>query len=298
MGIRRPLSITAAACLALSAGCGGSGDGGGHGRTAASAQPPARGAADIPAGRPRPPAEPPGRPVPILMYHVIAAAPADTPYPELWVPAATFRSQMRALAAAGYHGVTLQQAWNYWKRGRYLPRQPVVVSFDDGYLSQYTGALPVLRALRWPGVLNLKVGNIGNDGLPRGKVGKLVAAGWEIDAHTITHPNLTTVGPAQLRREIAGSRAELRRMFHVPVNFFCYPAGRYDASVVAAVRAAGYLAATTVNPGYASPRRPFELARVRVDPGDGVAGLRKKLRALKGTTGAAAAGRSSGGVGG
>jgi len=36
-------------------------------------------------------------------------------------------------------------------------------------------------------------------------------------------------------------------MFHVPVNFFCYPAGRYDDAVIAAVQGAGYLGATTTN---------------------------------------------------
>jgi hypothetical protein len=50
------------------------------------------------------------------------------------------------------------------------------------------------------------------------------------------------------------------------VNFFCYPAGRYDATVEAAVRAAGYLGATTVQPGLAGPRGDrYALPRIRVN---------------------------------
>jgi hypothetical protein len=69
-------------------------------------------------------------------------------------------------------------------------------------------------------------------------------------------------------------------MFHVPVSFFCYPAGRYDNRVVAAVRAAGYLGATTTAYGLARPGDMFTLKRVRVNRSDGVAGFVSKLRAF------------------
>src|SRR5919198_1664843 len=94
------------------------------------------------------------RPVPILMYHVIAAPPAGTAYPELFVRPADFAGQMRWLSRHGYHAVTLRSVYDYWVQGTPLPSRPIVVSFDDGYLSDHTQALPVLRALHWPGVLN------------------------------------------------------------------------------------------------------------------------------------------------
>jgi peptidoglycan/xylan/chitin deacetylase (PgdA/CDA1 family) len=111
-------------------------------------------------------------------------------------------------------------------------------------------------------------------------VRKLLAAGWELDAHTLTHPDLTHVDAARLREEVTGSRTAIRRMFHVPVNFFCYPAGRYDPVVVAAVQQAGYLGATTTNYGLARAGDLFTLSRVRVSGSDGVKGLAAKLAAL------------------
>ena len=53
----------------------------------------------------------------------------------------------------------------------------------------------------------------------------------------------------------------------MPVNFFCYPSGAYDPAVVAATKAAGYLAATTTSPGLADPTQPCTLARIRVAGG-------------------------------
>jgi peptidoglycan/xylan/chitin deacetylase (PgdA/CDA1 family) len=85
-----------------------------------------------------------------------------------------------------------------------------------------------------------------------------------------------------LKREVADSRWRIQREFGVPARFFCYPAGRYDARVIAAVRAAGYLGATTTRGGLARAIKPFELARIRIDGGDGVAGLAEQLRAVGG----------------
>ncbi len=215
--------------------------------------------------------------IPILMYHVVTSPPAGVANAELWIPEDRFREHMHALRRAGYHAITLRQAFAGWRRGAGLPRRPVVVTFDDGYLSHYTKARPVLRALGWPGVLNLKVGNVGRDGISTRQVKALIAAGWELDAHTISHPDLTTLTADALRHEVAGSRRALRRRFGVRVDFFCYPAGRYDARVIAAVEAAGYRGATTTVEGYASAGNPYELKRVRVNGGDTAAALMDKL---------------------
>jgi peptidoglycan/xylan/chitin deacetylase (PgdA/CDA1 family) len=216
--------------------------------------------------------------VPILMYHVIAKAPPGAANARLWVEPETFAAEMQALRRAGYHAITLRQAFDAWQHGGPLPRRPVVVSFDDGYLSQYRFARPVLRRLGWPGVLNLELRNLGKGGLTEHEVRSLLASGWELDSHTLTHPDLTTVSDAQLRVELAGSRRELRRRFGAGVaEFFCYPAGRYDARVLAAVRAAGYRGATTVDEGLATRAEPFALERVRVDADDTPAAVVARL---------------------
>jgi len=221
------------------------------------------------------------RPVPILMYHVLSPPPANAPYPELYVRPADFAGQTAWLAAHGYRAVTLQRVFDSWRGAATLPAKPVVLSFDDGYLSDVKTALPVLKARGWPGVLNLEVANLKPVwGIRPPGVRKLIAAGWEIDAHTLTHPDLTQVDPARLRDEVAGSRAAIRKQFHVPVNFFCYPAGRYDTAVIAAVQQAGYLGATTTNYGLAKASELYTLARVRISGTDGVKGLAAKLTAL------------------
>jgi peptidoglycan/xylan/chitin deacetylase (PgdA/CDA1 family) len=195
------------------------------------------------------------------------------------------RAQVAALAAAGYTGVTLDTVLDAWRGRATLPPHPVVLSFDDGYLSQGKAAGEVLRAAHWPGVLNLAWHNLGTPGgLTRGRVLTMIRDGWEIDAHSLTHPDLTTVGPAALQHEIAGSRAAIQRAFGVRADAFCYPAGRFDAAVEAAVRAAGYRAATTERPGAARPGDdPYALPRIRVDAGDSAQAVVRKVRSALGS---------------
>jgi len=229
------------------------------------------------------PTSPSPRPaVPILMYHVIGSVPAGARLPALFVSPSRFAAQVRALQRAGYHGVTLQQVWDAWHHDGTLPRRPVVLSFDDGTRGQVRHALPRLRSAGWPGVLNLAwryLPAIGGTSAVRG----LARAGWEIDSHSLTHPDLTQLPAAELRRELTVSRDRIKRAFGArAANFFAYPNGRYDARVQEAVRAAGYLAATTVERGFAEPTAdPFALPRIQVSRGTSATALLRRLRDLR-----------------
>lgn len=220
-----------------------------------------------------------GRPLPPRTRALRAAdVIGGAPYPDLYVRREELQAQVRRLAAAGYEAVTLGRVFDAWHGRATLPPRPIVLTFDDGYRSHMTAALPILAAQHWPGVLNLDVSNLAPPwGVGLVGVRKLIAAGWAIDAHSLTHADLALASGAALTREIGGSRREIRRLFGVVPRFFCYPAGRYDAEAVAAVEAAGYEGATTTEPGLASPDEPFTLARIRVDRGDGAAGLAHKL---------------------
>jgi peptidoglycan/xylan/chitin deacetylase (PgdA/CDA1 family) len=220
-------------------------------------------------------------PVPILEYHVLGHPPEGAPYPELYVGRTDFEKQMDWLEKAGYQAVTLEQVQEAWYHEGKLPPKPIILSFDDGYRPQYTFALPTLRKHGWAGVLNLKAE--GSD-LYESNVKAMIAAGWELAAHTIHHLDLTELGPAELEEEVAGSRKILRKEYGVPVNNFCYPAGQFDETVIEAVEAAGYTGATTEISGFAEKSKPFELARLEILRESHVAGLAEDLRNGRGET--------------
>jgi peptidoglycan/xylan/chitin deacetylase (PgdA/CDA1 family) len=222
---------------------------------------------------------------PILMYHVINPAPAGARFPGLYVSASEFAAQMQALANAGFHAVTLDQLRAYWQDGARLPPgKPIVVSFDNGYQSQYTNALPVLRRVGWVGDENIQLSGLppSQGGLSQTQVRGLIAAGWELDTQGYSHAELTALDAGELAYQIAGARKLIRQRYGVPVNWFCYPSGHYDASVVAEVEAAGFVGSTTVIPGWAGPHsEPYRLPRLRVLGGTSPQALLSEIAAIR-----------------
>jgi peptidoglycan/xylan/chitin deacetylase (PgdA/CDA1 family) len=201
--------------------------------------------------------------VPILVYHELGTPPAGAPFPGLYVSDADFSAEMAWLHNHGYQAVTLDEMMHAWYHGGTLPRKPIVITFDNGYLPQITEAPHVMSHYGWPGVLN----EITENHLHPAQIRSILKIGWEVDSHSLTHPDLTTLDASELQQQVADSRTFLRRTFHIPANSFCYPSSRYNAAVIAAVKAAGYTNAVTENAGYANSTEPFTLPRFEIESG-------------------------------
>jgi peptidoglycan/xylan/chitin deacetylase (PgdA/CDA1 family) len=213
------------------------------------------------------------------MYHAVASRRGRLA--GLYVTPEEFREEVRYLRVHGYHAVTLRQLEEAWAGRGELPARPIVITFDDGYLGQYTYALPELRRAGYVATLFLTVNRLGaKDGLTPAMVREMLAAGWELGSHTLSHPDLTRVPLPWLRREVEGSRQALQGLFRVEVVSFCYPSGRVDARVEEEVRRAGYLVACGTAPGLGDAGEMFALRRIRVSGGDGARGLAAKLRSF------------------
>jgi peptidoglycan/xylan/chitin deacetylase (PgdA/CDA1 family) len=223
--------------------------------------------------------------VPILMYHVINPPPSGAKFPGLYVDPEEFEAQMQALKRAGFHAVTMDQMLANRTRGAPMPGgKPIVVSFDNGYQSQLTRALPVLRRLGWVGVENIQLTGLppSQGGLSHDQVEQLVREGWELDTQGISHADLITLDAKALHEQVAVAREQVRRLYKVPVNWFCYPSGHYNSTVIAAVKAAGYVGSTTVVPGWASPTEdPYRLPRLRVLGGTSPGALLAQIAAIR-----------------
>jgi len=219
--------------------------------------------------------------VPVLMYHVINPPPAGAPFPGLYVPADEFAAQMEALKAAGWHAVTMDQLKAYWTRGVPLgPGKPIVLTFDNGYASQYRNAMPILKRLGWVGDENIQLTGLppSQGGLTDQQVRALLAAGWELDTQGISHADLIALDAGQLHYQVVTARQILQKRYGVPVNWFCYPSGHYNPTVIAEVKAAGYVGSTTVVPGWANPgENPYALPRLRVLGGTSPAALLEQI---------------------
>jgi len=227
--------------------------------------------------------------VPILAYHVInVAPPTSSAPPALYVPVDEFTAQMNALKAAGWHAVTLDQLEAYWTHGTALgPGKPIVITFDDGYASQYTNALPVLQKLGWVAVENVAVTSLApsDGGLTDAQVRGLIHAGWQLGAEGPSTANLTTADPTQVDGIVLSARQTLQSRYGVPLNWFAYPSGAYNSTLLAAVRSAGFVGATTLVSGWASPSADrYRLPRLQVVGGTSPANLISQIAAAAQTS--------------
>jgi peptidoglycan/xylan/chitin deacetylase (PgdA/CDA1 family) len=220
----------------------------------------------------------------ILGYHGIGTAPAREDLFRLLVSPEQFSRQLELLLGAGFRFVTVAEFAEQLAAGG-PPPGLATVSFDDGLRDNYTTALPILRRFGIRATVYPVVGFLGGHSpwITRGPAGEilsedelrgLAAEGWEIGAHTMTHPDLSELDYAACKSEIEQSRDALELLTGQPVRTFAYPFGHYGPAAVAAARDVGFRAAVTIGSGSWAP---LELTRAMVSAGDPFPVLMLKL---------------------
>ena len=184
--------------------------------------------------------------VPILVYHHVSQSePEGSPgLRRLTVTADVFAQQMQYLQDNGYHVITFSDLADYFEHGRELPTSPVIISFDDGWETQFEYALPSLEKYHYSATFFVVTNYIGRPGfISWPQLQTLQTDGMKIGSHSRSHPRLNRIkDPAMLWDQIYTSKTILESQLETPVEEFAYPYGKYNAETAAAVKQAGYRA--------------------------------------------------------
>lgn len=181
---------------------------------------------------------------PIVLYHGV------TDEPDPWdVTPDEFRRQIAWLDRT-FDLIPVSEATERWQTGE-LPPRPAVITFDDGLVSTIEHALPLLESRGIVATHYIAPGLLGDrfEGsgvMTRDDVVDLHDRGQEIGAHTMTHPDLTTVPRDRAREEIVAPRDALAEITGEVPRSFAYPYGAFDPELAAIVETGGYETATTV----------------------------------------------------
>jgi peptidoglycan/xylan/chitin deacetylase (PgdA/CDA1 family) len=219
------------------------------------------GSALFPAAFPKPappplPTDSSGKPlrIPIFIYHTIATtSPKETATQEAYsTEPQLLEEQLTYLDTHGYTTVTMKDAADMLRRGTTSPiAKPVVLTFDDGWVSQFKNAVPLLLAHHAKAVFYIYPNPIGKD--PRFMTWDDLAAlrddGMEIADHTLTHPLLSKQSPEQLHHEMYDSKLVLEQRLGISVTNFASPFGYTNDAVVTELKADGYETGRTVTAG-------------------------------------------------
>jgi peptidoglycan/xylan/chitin deacetylase (PgdA/CDA1 family) len=231
-------------------------------------------------------------PIPVLMYHQVDTKSVEAVAKYVVAPRA-FGAQMRWLSVTGHTAVGMDALVANRTRGVPLPARPVVITLDDGFEACIEHAVPVLQSFGFTAIFYLVASGL--TGLPsrwllrergvefplmsRESARQLVQGGFQVGAHTITHPRLTELSPDDCREELVRSRQILEDQLGTPVEHFAYPFGVYDEAVRAATIEAGYRSACSVRIGVSGADDDlFALHRVPVSGKDTIVDFIARLR--------------------
>ncbi len=215
--------------------------------------------------------------IPILTYHQIAEAPLPgAPFRSLYVTPERFKQQLTWLQRFGYQGLSMRDLMPYLKGEK--QGKVVGITLDDGYLNNYTDAMPLLlqhgftatcyvvsqllgRSNEWDHAIGIRPAPL----MGAQQIKGWADAGMEIGAHTRTHANLVQSSDETMQTEIRDCKHELEDILGQSVDQFCYPFGIYDIRHPPMVKNAGYAAATTTHRGRVmSGSDMLELRRIPV----------------------------------
>ncbi|PYU26743.1 MAG: hypothetical protein DMG30_01165 [Acidobacteria bacterium] len=140
----------------------------------------------------------------------------------------------------------------------------VVITFDDGYESDLTIAVPLLRQLGFRAVFFICVEHIDRPGyLSRDQVKQLLASGMSVQSHGFFHHDLTRLSYRKAVEELARARLVLERMLNTKISYLAIPGGFTNERVLSAALAAGYEAICTSLPGLARGGRKLNRVAIR-----------------------------------
>jgi peptidoglycan/xylan/chitin deacetylase (PgdA/CDA1 family) len=141
----------------------------------------------------------------------------------------------------------------------------VGITFDDGYKNNLINAAPILKKFNFSAtcyIVSQRIGTSNSWDLNKGitqnplmtqlEINEWLRLGLDIGAHSQTHPSLEGLSEQQSQNEIFNCKAELEKMFKVPIKDFCYPFGRFNESLVYMTKLAGYTSAVSMNRGRAT----------------------------------------------
>jgi len=199
---------------------------------------------------------------PIFAYHNFVDEPDGSapPSQSYVLSQAQFDAHLGALAACGGRASRLTDVLAAPADGHF------VLSFDDGYLTDYTVAFKRLAERGWPGVFFVIASRIGQSrALGWRELREMASAGMEIGSHSLTHPFLHRADPDEIRREFGESKRILEDGLGRAVHFASLPRGSAAPGMGALIKELGYRGFCTSEPGLVSVRSdPYELPRIAV----------------------------------
>lgn len=173
--------------------------------------------------------------VPVLCYHQLRSWNAsDSKMAKTYiVETENFKNQIKMLADSGFHTILPDQYYDYLSKGTPLPEKPIMLTFDDTKLDQFTVAAPELEKYGFKGVFFVMTVSLGRPNyMSREQVKALSDAGHVIGSHTWDHHNVKKYEGDDWVKQVEKPSKELEQITGKPIEYFAYPFGLWNAKAI------------------------------------------------------------------
>ncbi len=207
--------------------------------------------------------------VPVLCYHQIRDWKlTDSKTSRTYiVPPAAFAAQMRMLADSGYHTITPDQLYAYLVSGIRLPEKPILLSFDDTDLDQFTVAYPEMKKYGFKGLFFIMTVSLGRPHyMSRDQVRALSDDGNTIGSHTWDHHNVKKYEGKDWITQLDKPTRQLEQITGKSIRYFAYPFGLWNTNAFPELKKRGFVAAFQLNEK-PDPADPLYCIRRIIVPG-------------------------------
>jgi peptidoglycan/xylan/chitin deacetylase (PgdA/CDA1 family) len=212
-----------------------------------------------------------------LMYHYVEWLPsnADVFRTDLTVSPKDFEDMLKYLKSNGYNSITARDLWWSLDTGKPLPPKPVLLSFDDGYISHHDVVLPALKLYGMVGTFAVTANLIDKPGyMTKAMVRELADAGMDVESHAVDHYPIAQLSYSDQVYQLCTSRRILSEWTGTDVRHFIFPSGDYVPLPSAALARCGYLSAYRKDGGSVeSSNEMYMLRRARVRGQQGLSAL-------------------------
>ena len=184
--------------------------------------------------------------VPILCYHQIRdwTARDSKGAKDYIIPVAAFKAQMKMLADSGYHSIQPDQLYAYLTTGAPLPPKPIMLTFDDTDLDQFTIARPTLAQYGYKGVYFVMTVSLGRPRyMTKAMVKQLADEGNQIGSHTWDHHNVKKYQGQDWVTQIDKPTKTLEDITGKKIKYFAYPFGLWNPAAFPELKQRGFVAA-------------------------------------------------------
>ncbi len=204
----------------------------------------------------------------ILLYHSVEKRDTSVDTMGLAISPELFYAQMKYLKEKGANILSLPDLIAGIINGLPIPDKAVAITFDDGYKSVFTGALPILKEFGFTAAVFINIYFVENkianslyyhdwSALSWKEVKQLYGAGLSIGSHALTHGKLAKLSDQEINYEVKQSKILIEDNTGIKINTFSYPHGSFNRRIKNIVRDSGFICSCSSIEGINNTKADF-----------------------------------------